>query len=378
MKIIHAIFSFNVGGSETMLVDILNQQCKEASVSLIIVNEKLNIDLLNTIDKRVNIHLLRRKEGNKIQLLSAFFKINQILKRINPDVIHCHDNKLFPFFVNFGKKSCLTVHNVQLSALFLKSYKKIFAISTAVQDDVKKRTGILASVVYNGIEIEQYKRRTVYEFDRENETFTIALLSRLFPEQKGQHIAMQSIRILKEQDINVKLYLIGAGDTDKKIRLKELAVRYDIERQVEFLGLVDRQWIKNNLKNYHLLIQPSLYEGFGITIIEGFACGLPVVASDLDGPEEIFRLLNAGLLVQANDPVDLAEKIFTVYQSYVSNTLKCHNYILKDKNHLRIFDIRNTSREYFNNYSLAILNQNVRKDMYNQTTKFRNENTDCQ
>lgn len=54
MKIIHSIFTFAIGGAETMLTDIINQQCKSASVNFIIV------------------------------------------KKINPDVIHCHDYKQKP------------------------------------------------------------------------------------------------------------------------------------------------------------------------------------------------------------------------------------------------------------------------------------------
>ena len=355
MNIIHAIFSFNVGGAETMLVDIINHQCNEASISLIVVNEKINNDLLRTIDKRVNVFLIGRKESNKFQLFSTYRKINQIVNKINPDVIHCHDNKLFPFFINWRKKCCLTVHNVRLSKLFLIYFKTLFAISTAVQDDIKKRVGIHVPVVYNGIEIEQYKNRTKYIFNKDNEVFNVVLLSRLFPEQKGQHIAIQSISLLKQQNLNIKLYLIGGGDENELTKLKEFAVKFDVLEHIEFKGQVDREWIKYNLKNYHLLIQPSLYEGFGLTITEGFAAGLPVIASDLDGPKEICHSLNAGILAKANNPVDLAEKIRKVYEEYTSNNLLSTNYIVKDKKQLAAFDIRTTVSRYFDFYKMIKL-----------------------
>jgi len=347
MQIIHAIFSFHVGGAETMLVDILNRQCQEASVGLIIVNSKVNRNLLDTIDKRVNIYLLNRKESNKIQLLSVFFKINRIINTINPDVIHCHNNKLLPFFVNQREKTCLTVHSMVQSTLFLKYYRTVFAISKAVQEDIRKQTGIFAPIVYNGIEIKQYKQRNTYEFDKEKEVFQVVLLSRLFPEQKGQHIAMQSIRILKKQDLNVKLYLIGGGNQAELKRLKSMAIEYEIENEVEFVGQMDREWIKNNLRNYHLLIQPSLCEGFGLTIIEGFACGLPVIASDLDGPKEILESLHSGLLVKPNDPVDLAEKINQVIHAYINEEMDT-KYISGDN--LHIFDIQTTVENYMRLY----------------------------
>jgi glycosyltransferase involved in cell wall biosynthesis len=234
----------------------------------------------------------------------------------------------------------------------LKNYKKIFAISTSVQEDVRKRSGIFSPIVYNGIEIEKYEQRCTYDFDKEKDVFNIILLSRLFPEQKGQHIAIQAIQILKKQDINIKLYFVGNGNSDELTRLKELVAECDVDTQVEFTGRVDRQWIKSNLKNYHLLIQPSLFEGFGLTVVEGFACGLPVIASDLDGPKEICELLNAGLLINPNDPVDLAEKIYRIYQSYISNTLGENGYILQEKNRITIFDIQTTAKLYLNYYVL--------------------------
>jgi len=352
MKIIHAIFSFNVGGAEMMLIDIINEQCKEASVSLIIVNSKINADLLNTIDERVTVFSLIRKESSKIQLLSAFLKINQIIKKIDPNVIHCHDNKLFPFFIQWKRKTCITVHSVNLSIAFLKHYRKIFAISAAVQQNIKELTGIDAQIIHNGIEIDQYLPRANYNFDLEKDEFKIIQISRLFPKQKGQHIAIRAISLLKEQNLNLnfKLYFVGGGEA--LTELEDLALRYNVQDCIVFQGAVDRKWIKTNLQNYHLLIQPSLIEGFGLTIVEGFACGLPVIASDLDGPKEIIETLQSGLLVKPNNPVDLADKIYQVYQAYISNTLKDSNYILKDKNKLKIFDIQTTAKMYMKQYNI--------------------------
>jgi len=347
MKIIHSIFSFNVGGAETMLVDIINQQCKEASVSLIIVNEKLNIDLLNTIDKRVNVYLFNRKESDKMQLLSAFLKINQIVNEINPDVIHCHDNKLFPFFIRWKRKTCLTVHSVNLSVAFIKQYSKVFAISVAVQQNIKKLSGMNAQVVLNGIEIAQYKRRVKYDFDPKKDEFKIIQISRLTPKQKGQHIAIRAIRLLKEQNpgLNFKLYFVGSGEG--LMELEELAVQYAVRDQIVFEGTIDRNQIKNNLQNYHLLIQPSLVEGFGLTVVEGFACGLPVVASDLDGPKEIIETLHSGLLVKPDDPADLAEKIKQIILLYVNKEI---NKQIVRTEELSRFDVQTTARNYIQSY----------------------------
>ena len=49
MKILHIIFSFNIGGSETMLVDIINKQVQKHEVTLCVINNLYDEKLLNTI-----------------------------------------------------------------------------------------------------------------------------------------------------------------------------------------------------------------------------------------------------------------------------------------------------------------------------------------
>jgi glycosyltransferase involved in cell wall biosynthesis len=226
----------------------------------------------------------------------------------------------------------------------------VFVVSTAVQNDTKQRTGIESKIIYNGIELTEYQAQKNHDFNPDYEPFKIVQVSRLFPAQKGQYIAIQSIKLLKGQypDIRFQLYFVGDGDA--LAELQNLTNQYDLQDRITFVGQVDRNWVKTQLQNYHVLIQPSLFEGFGLTVIEGFACGLPIIASNLDGPREICQLLNAGLLVSPNDPEDLAAKIYQIYQSYVNNTLKNSDYILQDKNRMKIFDIQTTAKSYMEHY----------------------------
>ncbi|GHU79295.1 glycosyl transferase family 1 [Bacteroidia bacterium] len=350
MKIIQAIFTLSTGGAETMLVDIINQQCKSASVSLIIVNDKVNPDLLRTIDQRVTVFLLNRKESSKFQLLQTGLRIRSIVKKINPDVIHCHDYKLFPFFAKWRKKICLTVHSTNLPVLFLKYYRKIFAISNAVQQNIKQRTGIDAEVIYNGIEIANYLPRTNYDFNPPSDLFKIIFISRLCPPQKGQDVAIEAMHLLLEKHPGMNVKLVFVGDGEALEMLIDLAIQKKVDKHLVFYGQADRPWIKKNLKDFNLLIQPSLVEGFGLTVVEGFASGLPVIASNIDGPKEIINLLHAGLLVNPGDPADLEEKIYRVYENYLSGTLIDSGYLVKDREQLKIFDIRITAQNYLEKY----------------------------
>jgi len=351
MKILHAIFSFQTGGSETMLVDIMNRQCKNASVNLLIINNKINQGLLKSVNDSVKIFMLNREEGNKLQLLKAFCSVNKIVRELNPDIIHCHENNLFPFFFLSKRKTCLTVHNVNLSPQFVKQFSKVFVISEAVKRDVEHKTGKLTETVYNGIPVDAFKHRTDYGYDAEKTPFKIVMISRLFPEQKGQHIAIEALSLLikNNPETNVQLHFVGDGEAKKT--LQQLAVEKKVESKIFFDGQKNRKWIQENLKDFHLLIQPSLYEGFGLTVIEGFAAGLPVIASNIDGPKEIFETLGVGLPVEAGNPEDLAEKIKTVYDCYLSGNIRQTNYLATDKQSLDIFDIRTTVDNYLKKYS---------------------------
>ena len=64
------------------------------------------------------------------------------------------------------------------------------------------------------------------------------------------------------------------------------------------------------LKNALLLVFPSeCYESFGYTIIESYACGVPVVASDSGGARELVQEGQTGFLFEPGNPLDLQEKI---------------------------------------------------------------------
>jgi len=149
-----------------------------------------------------------------MQLFTAFFKINRLLITLKPDAIHCHDNKLFPFFIRYRSKTFLTIHSVRLYDRFLKYYRRVFAISAAAKEDLKKRSGVDAQIVLNGIEIAEYQKRADYRYSPVSDMFKVVLLSRLFPQQKGQDIAIQAIAFMKERypEVNITLTLVGDGE----------------------------------------------------------------------------------------------------------------------------------------------------------------------
>jgi glycosyltransferase involved in cell wall biosynthesis len=340
MRIIHIIFSLNTGGAETMLVDIINEQIKNEKVTLIIINNEINIELLDQIDKKVKIILLRRKEKSRNPL--PFLWLNLILLIKKPDVIHCHHQSIIQMIL-FKKKSVLTVHGVYLKTNNFKHFKKIFAISNAVKADIENRCNIKPVLVYNGIKVDMIKQKVDYKFD----TFLIVQVSRLEHEKKGQHILIEAMNILVNESGNTNISIDFIGEGESQDYLKELVNKYKLQPHINFLGLHDRAYIYEHLKDYNLLVQPSFFEGFGLTIVESIAAKVPVLVSNIEGPMEIIENEKYGCSFKSGDVVSCAVKIYHIYQNYSTYQELAEKAfkICRLK-----YSIQNTAQNYIDNY----------------------------
>lgn len=344
MKIVHIFWSFTTGGAETMLVDIVNEQIKQADIFLIVVNRAYNLSLINKIDKRVKVYLVNRKSGSKNPF--PLIKLNRYLLTIKPQVIHCHNHNMINcIFPVFRKKTVFTMHGIGHPIDTLKKYKKVFSISNSVNQDIEKRSKINSTVVYNGVNVHSINNKSVlYESGR----FKVVQVSRLETETKGQHIVIEAIKILRDNysNLNVQLDFIGEGKSEEK--LKKLVEISKLNDRIQFLGLKDREYIYKNLCNYDLLVQPSLYEGFGLTIVEAMAAKVPVLVSNIDGPMEIIENGKYGYFFESGNPTELAEKIHYIYSNYDSEVTHkielAYDYVKYN------FDIAITVRNYINNY----------------------------
>ena len=96
---------------------------------------------------------------------------------------------------------------------------------------------------------------------------------------------------------------------------------YSLDKNVQFLGAKDRSFIYENLCEYDLLIQPSYYEGFGLTIVEGMFASIPVLVSNVEGPREIIIDGVNGFIFKSSNPRDLAEKIKMISENYIGSKI---------------------------------------------------------
>lgn len=308
MKIVHISYGFGLGGIETMLTNIVNEQIKlnGNEVHIVVINNIVDKGLLGALDKKIGFHCLRRTPKSINPL--AFFKLNVMLAYLSPDVIHLHYSSIarFIWLPSLKKKLCVTQHdvcNVQNSKYLYKS-KRIYAISNIVKQDIWNWVHLPSEVVLNGINPELIEH-TPHQKD---ERFRIVQVSRLMHQKKGQHILIQAVhRLVTAGYTALEIDFIGEGES--KEYLQSMVRELNLEDYVHFLGAKDQTYIFAHLHEYDLYVQPSIYEGFGLTVTEAMAAKVPVLVSENQGPLEIIDNGRYGYSFKNQDVECCADKI---------------------------------------------------------------------
>ncbi len=123
---------------------------------------------------------------------------------------------------------------------------------------------------------------------------------------KGLTAAIQAVGLLRARGVDLRLLVLGEGPEEPSLR--EETRRLGLEPFVRFEG-----W-QTTPSDYFaiadILLHPSQpHEAFGRTIIEGMACGLPVVGTNVGGIPEAFTHEVSGLLAEVPGPELLAEPL---------------------------------------------------------------------
>lgn len=318
LKIVQCLFTFETGGAQVLALELLNEMCNYHDVYLIIINNKYNKSLLKQFDKRVKVIFINRKEGalNPIPIL----KLNLVLFKLKPDIIHCHEPNAIKVIKTKYGRLIYTIHDTGIPTTIYHLYDVLVAISDAVCQDVTSSTTLPVKTIFNGIPMNLFKQRNNYLLEK-GKPIKLVQVSRLMHEKKGQDILLRALhKVVYEYGFaDFSLDFIGSGNSLDY--LLELTDELGLSKHVNFPGEKNRDWLFSSLSAYHLLIQPSRYEGFGLTILEGFAAGLPVIASDISGPAEIISGVPGGFLFQNENVAACAETLFNVLALFKSNKI---------------------------------------------------------
>ena len=341
MRIAHLTWSFDYGGVETMLVDIINEQVKFCDVRLFIINDYYNKALLQTINPKVNVILLNRKPGSRNVV--SLTKLNYTLFCFSPHLIHCHQANLSKVLW-FSWRKVLTIHNTFCSAAYFNRYQRLFCISEAVKVFAANQGFFNSVVVYNGIHAENIDVKETYR-NKERDKLKVICIGRLHPD-KGQRVLVEALNYLINSRHLTDIICDFIGDGEDKGELESLVVQYKLTEHVKFVGFKSREWIYSHLKDYDTLVMPSVSEGFGLTLAEACAAKLPVVTSDLSGPLEVIAGGRLGVVFKHGDSIDLADKLHQFTTNPINTSVIEEAYSFSRAH----FDVTKTAQQYICQY----------------------------
>ena len=136
------------------------------------------------------------------------------------------------------------------------------------------------------------------------EAFLVGNVGRLAP-QKGQRHLIEAMPLLLERVPTAHAVIAGGGDLEPYLR--DLAEELEVDERVHVLG--PRQDIPALMHALDVFAMPSIWEGFGLVLLEAMAAARPIVASRTATIPEVVLDNETGLLVPAGDPAALAEAL---------------------------------------------------------------------
>jgi len=150
----------------------------------------------------------------------------------------------------------------------------------------------------------------------------------------------------------MKLVIVG-GKGWGKVNLLDMITQLDLTEHVKVLGRVDDMALATLYANAQFLVMPSLYEGFGLPLVEAMSYGTPVLTANNSSMPEVAG--NAGLLVDALDVESIADGL----QEMITNNRLRERLAKNAKLNVSRFSWDNSAKKLITVFEKAI---DLRKD----------------
>ena len=327
-KVLHVIDSLDLGGAQTLLLEI----CKNSN------RERFEVEVACMHGRGVFAAEFE-KAGSRVHSLSPgkwppLFIANflKLLKGLDPEILHFHlfgSNLIAKPLAALAGKRALVVHDhcndagrgnpmlLLADALTNRLAARVIAVSGSIREFLINREGIDSDRIVtlpNGIDARTFVATDVQKrmsarssLGLPPEAFVIGGMGRLVAQKNFSLFLDIAARVIPRHP-SALFVIAGTGPQEEELKAK--AVALGIDQRVLFLGHV-----ADRLSLYHAfdaLLMTSDFEGTPMVLLEALACGLPVVASAVDGIAEVCTNNRDALLVPPGDGGGFAESLIRV------------------------------------------------------------------
>lgn len=204
------------------------------------------------------------------------------------------------------------------SPLFARKAKQIATVSTYSKEDIVQHYHIAPekiTVVYNGAHDEYHplgweeREEVKKQYADGCEYFVFA--GALHPRKNIVNLLKAFVAFKKRQRSNMKLVVVGRLAW-KYEEVEEMRAEMPFKEDVKWVGYMDVNELSRVMGGAYALVYASLFEGFGIPILEALECDVPAIVSKTSSMPEVAG--DAGLQVDPNDVQDIADKMELLYK----------------------------------------------------------------
>ncbi|MEZ9145901.1 glycosyltransferase family 4 protein [Vibrio sp. 10N.286.52.C3] len=309
-KILHIQVQPKLAGAQQISFDILSNLPEDYDKHILFGEVENNEEVVSKFSEvGVTVHFvedLKRDIG--IWDISALLSIFKLIRSNRFDIVHTNSSKpaiigrIAAFFAGVDK-IIHTVHGISFhdNSSFIK--KNIFRIIDVNSAFFGTKTVLVnkfyskyyrsdffnTSTIYNGVD---FKKLTVADKSKDGIT-TIGFLGRMSKQKDPMTFVNTACHIIKSRDIrNVRF--IMAGDGDLRNECMALVKALGIQDFFEFPGWIDDK--SEFFNGIDILFQPSLWEAFGLNLVEAGYFSIPCVASNVEGIPEVVLDNHTGIL----------------------------------------------------------------------------------
>lgn len=319
------------GGVERYL-ETLFKYSKDQVENILVCSQNYDYKKFKTLADRVIVlrmaHDIEPSSDIKVERT-----LRRIIKQLKPDIVYAHSSKAGAFAriadLGLNNKVIYNPHgwafNMQQSAKKKEMYKwvekisahfcdKIVCISDAERESALREKICKPSklqVIYNGIDLEEIEKAASMskaQLGIPEDTFVVGMVGRL-SKQKAPDTFVKAAKLIKEKIPNAFFLMVGDGELRGQI--EGLINQYDLGSSFLITGWVDNPTAYMKIMDIGMLL--SRWEGFGLVLPEYMACGVPIVATNVDAIPNIIKDGVNGMLVNKDDYDDAANKIWKLY-----------------------------------------------------------------
>jgi glycosyltransferase involved in cell wall biosynthesis len=326
-RLLYVLNIFRTAAVPNVLLDISTHIRKKYEMSILSLERINNNDGLVQKCRRLGL-ALDCLNAHRLNVHRTATRLKGYLSGHRPDLIHSHLGRadiLCALCKGLDTKLITTFHNIRSSYSLLSQWgyrltDRIPDLRISVSETVQRSwydEWVLSGrhrVVYNAVDAQRLQcptdrkdLRAHYGID--NDDFLLLNIGRL-TKQKGQHVLVEAMKILVQQNRRIKLIICGWGKLEKQLQKNIKA--YNLQRNVKLAGYV--QDIAGLFKAADVFVATPLFEGHSVAVLEAMASKTPIVCTDEESLIELLDPEGNALIVKKNSITETSDAVLRMLE----------------------------------------------------------------